>query len=224
MKPTAVFYNSKGEEEASVEFAGDMDMATFTDFFQRQGFDLKRPALLEPVLSSETTIGNKHYKFFGGGKLYSDDAKAFAATQSHNGQPGRLLTLQCKTEEEKVGAWLKTTQSEGIESWLGAYDAIPGNEEGQWAWQFGDNDYEVFWRKDADANSPSAFSHWREGEPNNAGFEENCASFKPEEAWNDVPCDEAEQIVVEFGPKKSSLCDEEPSISHVKSETHEIDL
>jgi len=224
MKPTANFYNEKDELLSADEFGGDLDISQFKEFFQRHGFELKRPALLRPVLSSEITIGNKHYQFFGGGKLYNEDAQGFASSQSFNGQTGRLLTVQCKSEEDKVSTWLKSASNETIEAWLGAYDAMPGNEEGVWAWQFGDNDFEVFWRKNADASAASTYSHWREGEPNNAGFEENCASINPDKEWNDVSCDESEQIVVEYGPRKSSLCDEEPSISHVQSEKHEVEL
>jgi hypothetical protein len=49
--------------------------------------------------------------------------------------------------------------------------------------------------------SPSDFTDWAPGEPNNAGGNEDCGQldrFYPDETWNDEPCDEALRFVCEI--------------------------
>lgn len=186
-----------------------MSINELGEFLKEYGFELRRPKLPDPVLTAETTFGDKHYRFYGEGRLYSEDAKKFASEQSYNGQTGRILTLRCKSEEEKINAWIQEAYPQGpVEAWIGCYD---GEEEGNWKWLI-NGISEMF---------ASAYANWREGEPNNAGGRENCATMVINQGWNDVNCDNPAHVIVEFGPSKSTECD------HVISDAHgqqQVDL
>jgi len=212
--PTAYFYNDSGDEIEQVAL-GDINVDQLKELLGSHGFELRRPKLVEPKLVSETTIGGIHYKFYGDGKLYNSDAQEFANSQTHNGQKGRLLTIPCKNHEEKIREWIQSIHPETT-AWLGAYDA---ESEGFWKWS---STGDLFWTQNAGHQSGSFYTNWREGEPNNADGNEHCATFvvtRESLGWNDVNCDSANQLILEFGPVESTECDQEPVITSVQVDT-----
>jgi len=214
MTPTAYFYDENQYETGTV-ILSDLNLDGLKSILSQHGFELRRPKLPEPVLTSKLTEGGVHYQFFGSGKLYYENAEEFASSLTHNGDKGRLLTIRCRAQEEKLDAWMKKFPEDSV-IWLGASDK---QSEGYWKWPNGD----LFWMQNADSNTPSTYSNWRSGEPNNADGE-HCATYLPEKGWNDVKCDSAAQIIVEFGPETSSLCDTAPVLQHVQSVSHDQEV
>lgn len=186
-----------------------MGIGELGDFLEERGFKLRRPRLADPKFTAEITIGEKHYQYFGEGKLYAEDAKTFAAEHSHNGQIGRILTLRCRAEEDKINAWIQSVTDNPVEAWIGCSD---DDHETQWKWENVDDAAELL---------VSSYSNWREGEPNNANGKENCATIIINQGWNDVACHDAANVIIEFGPSRSSECE------HVISDAHgqqQVDL
>jgi len=213
--PTAYFYDAEGAEIDQV-VVGDLNIDQLRELLQSHGFELRRPKLSEPKLVSEITVGGIHYQFFGDGQLYNNEAQEFAHSQTYNGHKGKLLSIPCKNQEDKIREWIQSVNPETI-TWLGAYD---GETEGFWKWGNGD----LFWTQNADHQSDSTYTNWREGEPNNADGNEHCASFvvssTSSSGWNDVNCDSANQLIVEFGPSESTECDKEPVLTSIHSDAH----
>jgi len=191
-----------------------MDINKLGEFLKEHGgFELRRPKLEDPKLSASITIGDKHYQYYGEGegRLYAVDAHKFASELTHNGQTGRLLTLRCKNEEDKVSAWIQSVSTEPVEAWIGASDE---DHETSWQWLVNGN-------KEALQSETTAYSNWRGGEPNNAGGNEDCATIVVGQGWNDVSCQNPSRVIVEFGPSRSSECE------HVITDAHgnqQIDL
>lgn len=201
MAPTAFFYDETGSQMDQT-LLGDLGLEQLKELLREHGFDLRKPKLEEPQLTGETTIGGIHYKYYGKGKLYNEDVQEFMGSQRHEGKKGRLLTIPCRTQEEKIKEWIHT-MNPSAQVWLGANDALV---EGNWRWNSND---EVFYIKNGARNVK--YSNWREGEPNNADFNEHCAtvSFDPV-GWNDVNCEnEVYQVILEFGPHKPTECETE---------------
>jgi len=209
--PTAYFYD-ENQVEIDAAILGDISIEELKDLLASHGFELRRPTLPAPILTSELTDGKIHYQYFGSGKLYQNFAKEFAESLTNNGQQGRLLTLRCKAQEEKIDTWIKQFNPEAV-IWLGAYDR---ESEGYWKWSNG----ELFWTANTDQNTESIYSNWRPGEPNNADMNEHCATYKPSTGWNDVNCESAAEIIVEFGPVTSGHCENEPVLSSIHSNSH----
>jgi len=211
VNPTIYFYDDHQVEVGSVQL-GDVDLEGLKQILSQHGFELRRPKLPDPILKSELTEGGVHYQFYDPGKMYHNFAEEFASFLTHNGQKGRLLTLRCRDQEEKIDAWLKQFNHDSLVIWLGASDK---ESEGYWKWSNGD----VFWIQNADSNT--AYANWRAGEPNNADGNEHCATYLPEKGWNDVNCESAAQIVVEFGPSSNFCTNTESVVQHVQSVTHD---
>jgi len=141
-----------------------------------------------PKLQLETTVGGVHYQFFGAGTLPYQEAHAFAQAQKHEGRTGRLVTLRCKNLEDQLSHWL-LHQHGATSVWLGLGD---GETESTFTW--------------TEEGDPVTYSHWIEGEPNNAN-DEDCVIWHNERGWNDAACTADSQILVEFGPAHSTECD-----------------
>jgi len=212
--PTAYFYNENQIETGSVPL-GDMDINGFKKILADHGFELRRPKLPEPIFTSELTDGRVTYKYYGAGKLYLQDAEDFAQSQTHNGEKGRLLTIRCKEQEEKLDNWIKSLHGEAV-IWLAGSDK---EREGFWKWSNGD----IFWTQ-LGIQEPGHYSNWKPGEPNHAGGNENCATYTPERGWNDVDCESSAQLVVEFGPMISRTCTQESVLQHVQSNLHDHEV
>jgi len=216
--PTAYFYDKENNEIESVPLvtAGDIDLEGIKTLLHEHGFELRRPTLPAPVLTSEITIGDFHYQFYGPGKLENKDAKEFASSLSHNGENGRLLTFSCKLQEDKVTEWISSVASETV-AWLGASDQ---DTEGEWRWfngiQFPATHMQSY------SEYGKVYTNWHTGEPNNANNEEHCACYKPVLGWNDVSCNIGAQIIVEFGPSSPQICQQEDATT--LSSVHSADV
>jgi len=204
MPPGAYFYDENGAELEQVTLQ-DMPLDNLRQLLADHGFVLRKPTLAAPKLASEFALGGVHYQFFGAGQRYYNEARQFAEQQSHEGQHGRLLTLQCKEQEEQIAAWINKYNAEQGETketkvWLGLTDQV---QEGQFIWTA--------------AGVDVSYSHWNAGEPNNAGGDEDCVTWSPANAWNDVMCeDDPAQLIVEFGPIRSGACPE-PVLSDINT-------
>jgi len=194
MPPGAYFYNKDGGDIEAVTLS-DMDLNSLRELLANHGFVLRKPTLLTPKLASEFTLGGVHYQFFGKGQHYFPQAQEFAAAQTYEGQQGRLLTIQCREQEDALAAWIEKYSAEQGETsetkaWLGVTDQL---NEGQFIWTASGEDI--------------SYSHWNRGEPNNSGGNEDCVTWSPTNAWNDVICeDDAAQLVVEFGAARNGAC------------------
>jgi len=201
--PTAYFYDADGNEIESLQLT-DMDFPHFQDLMKEHNFELRRPTLPLPTASvSEVTIGLNHYIYYGSSKNRYDEAVGFATKQTHNGQPGRLLTIHCKSLEDQLKSQLiPDADLNGFDAWIGASDAT---SVGNWKWLSNDNNIPTTAPEDQLIH---VYSNWRQGEPNNANNREHCATFGAS-GWNDVDCEsDASSIIVEFGPTSSALCTE----------------
>ena len=52
---------------------------------------------------------------------------------------------------------------------------------------------------------PAAFTHWGEGQPDDAGDGEDCVELWPDGVWNDIPCDIEQGFVCEDEPVRWPL-------------------
>jgi len=196
MPPGAYFYNEAGGEIETVTLS-DMDLNSLRELLANHGFVLRKPTLPSPKLASEFTVGGVHYQFFGKGQDYFPNAQEFASAQTYEGQSGRLLTIQCREQEDALAAWIEKYNAEQgeaerseIKVWLGLTDQL---NEGQFIWTSSGEDL--------------GYSHWNGGEPNNAGGDEDCVTWSATTAWNDVTCgDDPAQLIVEFGPARNGAC------------------
>lgn len=196
MPPTAYFYNAAGSEINSITL-NDMDLNSLKELLANNGFVVRRPTLPLPRLATEFALGGVHYQFFGKGELYFAQAQEFAASQTLNGHKGRLLTLQCREQEDALANWINKYAAEQGEAelreqkvWLGVTDQL---NEGQFIWTASGEDI--------------GYSHWNGGEPNNAGGDEDCVMLSTSYGWNDVSCEaDHAQVVIEYGPTPSTVC------------------
>ncbi len=111
------------------------------------------------------------------GRLYlycADDERTFdearAVCQGYGGDLVALATLD-------ELAFLRDAGVGGI--WLGLTDAVA---EGTWTWVDG---------------TASTWGAWADGEPNDAGDGEDCASLRADGQWNDLSCDREVPFVCE---------------------------
>jgi hypothetical protein len=109
------------------------------------------------------------------------DANVFAASQSYLGMPGHLATITSLEEQNFIYSELVAiTNFPGSPvhfTWLGGYQE-PGSPEpaGGWSWVTGE---------------PWSYANWAQGNPDNAGGNENYLSMAKEDwrggvgKWND---------------------------------------
>jgi len=202
--PTLYFYGQDGTELSSTTL-GNINLSELKSILATQGFKLQKPKMDAPLTPTSTyQLGNKFYEFFQE-RNYYQESKEFAESRTHNNEKGRLLTLECHTQEQHIRNWLqseKISSHEALRVWLGASDS---DSEGAWRWTSGPLANQLFWSN----GGLNRYSNWRKGEPNNAGGE-NCANFMVSLfGWNDVDCDsEAASIVVEYGSDASDCLDQ----------------
>jgi len=212
--PGAYFYDEAGNEIETLTLS-DMGLPELRVLLADHGFELRKPSLPTPKLVNEFTLGGVHYQFFGAGQLYYPGAVEFAAAQTYEDQKGRLLTLQCREQEDQLAAWImkytmETAEDERKEpkAWLGLTDQL---NEGQFIW--------------SESGEDVSYSHWNGGEPNNAGGDEDCVTWSAANGWNDAACsDDPAQIIVEFGPAQNSVCPG-PVLSDINTAAnHDVEL
>lgn len=104
-------------------------------------------------------------------------ADAQAAQMTYHGVTGHLVTIQSEDENDFVDS-----VRSGGNCWIGATDA---GSEGEWYWVTG----EQFWTGGLGGSVlPGMFEAWNNGEPNNAGGDENGAHMfaSGSNGWNDL--------------------------------------
>jgi len=213
--PTLYTYDENDSQIEEVPL-NDMSEDALIALIDEKGFKL---TIQEPTMPAtnaspqrETTIGGVHYQLFTDPVWYTQ-AVEYAEKRFIDHQQGRLLTIGCQAVQEHVYQWLSESslfhQSEaGV--WLGCQDSF---NEGTWTWKSNDDVFHV-----TNNPNPSTYSNWREGEPNNANNDENCAAMVKDGGWNDVKCKTTtNMILVEFGPIRSNLCPEEVPIAGTAS-------
>ncbi|MDQ8023236.1 MAG: lectin-like protein [Moraxellaceae bacterium] len=143
--------------------------------------------------------GNGHWyeyvAFAPDASLSWHEARSDAASRSHAGNQGHLLTIGSVKEFSFVLGSLLNWQNPTV--WAGASDAA---SEGQWAWTDGPEAGQVFSGPGA---TPGAYTFWNPGEPNNAGSAEDylAINWAGGNGWNDVDASfPVLGYVVEYSP------------------------
>ena len=151
-----------------------------------------------PTGSVYNPANGHFYKVVTGSSAISyQDADTAATATTFKGLTGYLATITSRSEQDFLAAINPT------DAWIGASDAA---SEGTWKWVTGPEAGTTFWNGTY-AGSPAtgAFSYWSNGEPNNAGFGENFATFgksgNTAGRWNDLDrySNIAKSYIVEFG-------------------------
>lgn len=186
LAPVAVLYSADGNELEQVPLS-DLRFDQLKGLLKEHNFVLQKKESPPPKLKLETTLGGVRYEFFEGTLPYQE-AEAFAAARQHEGHTGRLLTLRCKNLEDQLGKWLLHQHGTAY-VWLGLTDT--------------DAESTFTWSMERDLVT---YTNWIQGEPNNAN-DEDCVMWHTQVGWNDSPCTDEAQIVVEYGPAHSLECD-----------------
>jgi hypothetical protein len=199
-----------------------------------QFVELLREYNFEPLLKSSeysvepeanASLFGHFYHLFTAKNLYPV-AENFALSRSHEGLKGYLLTITSKEEENFIRDLLKKNDVESV--WLGAHDS-ENEGQGEWKW----NNVEggspeagkVFYTKSDQGSEGSEkqnkpHSNWKEGEPNDADADEDCAVLGID-GWNDVRCGHVyTALVVEFGSAELLALDSS-SDETLPKESHE---
>ena len=148
-----------------------------------------------PIQWTVGSGGNGHWYEEFDVDLAWHDARTFAATKSHLGLSGHLVTITSSGERDFLLAQglPNTSTAHGPRAWLGAYQdaASPTFSEpsGGWTWITGE---------------PWEFTSWDIGEPSEccppAGWTEDYIEFHPDGRWNDHASYLEIAVVVEYSP------------------------
>lgn len=131
--------------------------------------------------------GNGHWYELSDYRLNWDQARADAASRSHQGLPGYLATVTSLSEAAFVGE-LRNNSGNGS-GWLGGSDAAV---EGDWRWTDGPEAGQLFWRGGSNG-TPVGYASWGVGWPNT---EDYLASTYG--SWGSYPVTNGEFFYVEF--------------------------
>lgn len=206
--PKAFFLDEDGQGAGpALELRGDLAGPAVLALLAERGFEARRAPVEfgEPRATAE--VGGARLEYFDTEATF-DDASEFAAGRTdEQGRPGRLLTVGSAEENEEVRAWLQSGRVRARGAvWLGCSD---GDKEGHWRWLHDSNPL-FFTAGHLSSHSGSAgtpptthegfYSNWAEREPNNAGNDEDCATFLKTGQWNDEACSQKYRVVVKYGP------------------------
>jgi len=183
--------------------------------------------------SSETTIGGIVYQAFHPWSVFYNQANEFASQRTHNGLPGRLVqSIGCAEHQLELNNWLLSNSDQFNKThgyWLGAqrsdgkdaiwnftvtdvtfFNSVKRREAAKTLKTEGETKAEKEKVADSIRNShlPGVFANWKPSEPDDPTGKENCA-FMANTGWDDALCHKGQHnILVEFGPFKSTLCAE----------------
>jgi len=191
--PTAHLYDDTGKEVDQFVL-GDKNLEEILQLFEEHNFPLVLKDVThlqaETLPSSITQIGSNYYELYEN-RVSFLEARKFAETKKKGDYIGRILTYNCSFQEAHIRSWLNKLLITHI--WLG------GEREERsklFAWSSGPLKGVQF------QGNSQQYSNWRQGEPNNADNDENCAtqSLGEEFGWNDVNCaTEVASVIVEYG-------------------------
>jgi len=188
---------------------GNKNHQEFLQFLRENNFE---PLLKSSEYSAEpnanASFSGHFYELFEAKNLYSV-AEKFALSRVHEDLKGYLLTITSKEEENFIRDLLKENHVESV--WLGAHDS-ENEADGEWKWNNIDGGApeagKAFYKKsdhviEGSDQQNKPYSNWREGEPNDADADEDCAVLRID-GWNDVRCGHVyTALVVEFGSASS---------------------
>lgn len=175
--PEAFLYTDAGTLITSF-ILPDVDAVEIGKLLAEKGFQLKKKKI---ELSEALKVA------FFQGKKYSVFSELLTWESSLNAAlaiGGRMLSIGNVEQDEFINNLLVSDSATEKHYWIGATDS---STEGAWTWY---------------GESELTYTGWAEGEPNNGGGNENCAVIKPSAQqggwWNDRPCGEKHQLIVEF--------------------------
>ena len=144
------------------------------------------PHSISAILESDSALSfdaatGKFYKTFSAPESFST-AQNNAVGDRLNGVAGQLVTIRSQYENDLI-----QTLAEGAGSavFIGATDE---GFEGDWRWESGTQDGDLFWRGSA-AGTPQAghYSNWQPGEPSDSGGNDDVAILSDLTGlWDDV--------------------------------------
>ena len=160
--------------------------ATFVG--QVTGIDADREAQISSLLAADSDLvysaeTGKFYRHWAGSGDF-DTANSTANTQLLNGVGGELATVYSANEQTEVYEAYQNSGSNGI-AWLGASDATV---EGEWRWQSGGTDGDLFWQGDENGYAVSgASTFFANRSPNDGatGSSQDYLAIQPTNNWND---------------------------------------
>jgi len=202
--PTAFFYDESGTQIGD-SVLGDITLTELMGLFSKHSFT----PVLEYIPYPDSPKAVREY---GGHSyhFYLTENSNSAASEFARAAGGYLVTVTSAQEQDFLGKVLNELKI--THAWLGASDQ---EEEGLWKWNGdGPEKSTVFWTGGS-KGSPSGYSLWFSGEPNDIDTED-CAWVFPD-GWNDASCMvEIAPLVVEFGTEplqEVSLPPPEPEIN-----------